>query len=331
MTSTLTVVDIHAHVYPRKYIEILESSNYILKGTDGVQFILETGSESGHKIRLSQGMWDMDSRLKLMDSMHVDVQVLSIGNPWVSYLPKTERKSAARALNSELAKICKKYPKRFVSMGVIPIGSVEEAIEEIDYAVDELGVRGFMTGTHIDGKPLYSDEFLPFFEELEKKNVPIFIHPLAREDVGKSYDRLITIGLLFPTETTITATGLMTNGFLDKLPNLKIILAHLGGNLPISIGRIDRSVKTNPTRAPLLRTTEEYLKRFYLDSLAYYKPALELAVDCWGPQKVMLGSDCPWHWSADSSVIIEPISKSKYSTEDKDLILGENAVEIFRI
>ncbi|MHB1868948.1 MAG: amidohydrolase family protein, partial [Nitrososphaerales archaeon] len=264
-------------------------------------------------------------------SLGIDMQVLSIGNPWVSYIPKSLCKSAARALNSELAKICKEYPKRFVSMGVIPLSSIEDAIEEIDYAVDELNIRGFMIGTHANGRPLFSDDFLPFFKELEKKDVPMFVHPLAKVDVGKIYDRLTTVGILFPNETTIIATGLMTNGFLDKLPNLKIILAHLGGNVPISIGRIDRAVKTNPVKAALLRTTEEYLKRYYLDSLAYYTPALELAVDIWGPDKVMLGSDSPWHWSADSEKIVAPIAKSKYSTTVKDSILGENAIKIFNI
>jgi predicted TIM-barrel fold metal-dependent hydrolase len=330
--TDLTVVDIHAHIYPRIYIEILETTNHILKEADGTQIILETGDKSGHKIKLSEQMWNINSRLNVMDTLGIDVQVLSIGNPWLSYLPKSKLKSSARALNSELAAICKGHSKRFVPIGVIPISSIEEAIDEIDYGIDELGMRGFMIGTHIDGKPPYSDEFVPIWEELERKNVPLFIHPLAREEVEKNYDRLVTVGILFPNETTLAAVGFMTRGLLDKLPNLKIVLAHLGGNLPISIGRIDRSVKTNPTKAPLFqKVTEEYIKKFYLDSLSYYKPALELAVDCWGPSKVMLGSDFPWHWSSDPNKIIEPISKSKYSTQDKNLILGENAVKIFKI
>lgn len=294
-------------------------------------YILETGTESGHRIRLFEAMWNIDQRLKTMDLLGIDAEVLSIGNPWVSYIPKSKCREAARALNIELARISKDHSKRFSAMGVIPFSSMSDAVEEIDYAVDELGVKGFMIGTHANGMPIYSDEFLPCFEELQKKDVPVFIHPLAREDVGNTYDRLTTVGLLFPNETTITATGFMTFGLLDRFPNLKVILAHLGGNVPFSVGRIDRAVKTNPTRARLKMSTEEYLKRFYLDSVAYFGPALELAVDIWGPEKVMLGSDAPWHWSSEHERVVAPLANSKYEPRVKEFIFGENAKRIFRI
>ena len=327
----MTRIDIHAHFYPKVYLDILESCGHLRRNGTETPYILETGAESAHRIRLFEAMWNIDQRLKTMDSLGIDVEVISIGNPWVSYIPKSKCKEAARALNIELARIAKNHPKRFSAMGVIPFSSMHDAVEEIDYSVEELGMRGFMIGTHINGIPIFSDEFLPCYEELQRKNVPVFIHPLAKEDVGNAYDRLTTVGLLFPNETTITATGFMTSGLLDKLPNLKIILAHLGGNVPFSIGRIDRAVKTNPTRATLKKSTEEYLKQFYLDTLAYFGPALELAVDIWGPGKVMLGSDAPWHWSSDYEKIVTPLEKSKYEPKVKDMIFGENAKRIFNI
>ncbi|MHB8565820.1 MAG: amidohydrolase family protein [Nitrososphaerales archaeon] len=324
-------IDIHAHIYPQIYFDILDSCGHIRKEENGDTFILETGTDSGHRIKPFEDMWNIEQRLKIMDSIGVDIQILSIGNPWVSYIPKTKCKDAARALNSELARISKEYPKRFFAMGVIPYSSMTDAIEEIDYAVDELGLKGFMIGTHFLGKPIFSNDFLPCYEEIQRKDVPMFIHPLAKQDASSTYDRLMTVGLLFPNETTIAATGFMISGFLDRLPNLKIILAHLGGNIPISIGRIERVVKTNPTNAPLQRATADYLKRFYLDSVIYFGPALEYAVDIWGPDKIMLGSDFPWHWSKDYEKIIAPLSNSKYSSSVKDMIYGENAMKIFKL
>lgn len=327
----MKAIDIHSHIYPSAYLEALEDCGHIKHDATGSQILLETGTESGHRIRLFEEMWNIDRRLKAMDSLGVQMQILSIGNPWVSYLPQDKCKTAARKINTALSEIVKKNPKRFAAMGVIPFNSMEAAVEEIDYAIDELGIRGFMLGTHSFGKPISSDEFLPCFEEAQKKDVPIFIHPLARPDVGNMYDRLTTVGLLFPNETTISAMSFMTNGVLDKLPNLKIILAHLGGNVPISIGRIDRAVKTNPTKVKLTSSTQDYLKRFYLDSIAYYRLALEYATDIWGGEKVMLGSDFPWHWSTETEKIISPITDSKYDFETKGGILGANASKLFKI
>jgi aminocarboxymuconate-semialdehyde decarboxylase len=327
----MTIIDIHSHIYPAVYLEILEGCGHIRQDLAGSKTILESGTESGHRIKLFEEMWNIDKRLAIMDSLGVQMQILSIGNPWVSYIPKAKCKAAARRINIALSEIVKKNPRRFVAMGVIPFSSMADAVEEIDFAVEELEMRGFMIGTHSFGKAISSDEFLPCFEEAQRKDVPVFIHPLARQDVGHLYDRLTTVGLLFPNETTITAMSFMTNGVLDKFPNLKIILAHLGGNIPISIGRIERAVKTNPTRAKLTSSTQDYLKRFYLDSIAYYRPALEYATDIWGSEKVMLGSDFPWHWSTESEKIVSPITESKYDSEIKERILGENAAKLFKI
>lgn len=275
-------------------------------------------------------MWNIEKRLRTMDSLGIDLQVLSIGNPLLSYVPRHKHKSAARALNTELASISRENPKRFAAMGVVPLSSMNDAVEEIDYAINELGIKGFMIGTHQEGIPMFSEEFFPCFEEIERRGTPVFMHPIAR-DVGNTTDRLITVGLLFPYETTVTATGFMTSGLMDKVPNLKLILAHLGGNIPYSVGRIDRAVKTNPTRAKLSRTTLDYLKQFYLDSVVYFGPALEFAIDVWGPNKVLLGSDFPWHWSTDYEKVLAPVEKSKYETGIKEMIYGENAISLFKI
>jgi predicted TIM-barrel fold metal-dependent hydrolase len=327
----LTRVDIHAHIYPKSYLHLLESCGLILNDIDGTKFILEQSSKSGHRIRVFEEMWNLEQRLKVMDKLSVNIEVLSIGNPWVSYFPKEKSKASARVLNTELSEISKRFPKRFAAMGVIPFSSVNDAIDEIEFAVDELELKGFMTGTHSEGKPIFSEEFYPIFGELERRDIPLFIHPLVRENVVQLYDRLLIVGVLFPNETSIAATGFVTHGVIDKFPNLRIILAHLGGNIPFSIGRIERAVKTNPTSSMLKKNTFEYFKQFYLDSISYFSPAIEYTCKLWGADKIMLGTDSPWHWSENYEKVIQPIEDSDCSIKDKQLILGDNAVKLFKL
>ena len=323
-------IDIHAHIYPKLFIDILESFGQTIDDEKtGKRFISETGSDKGHRIQLFNEMWDMKARLKTMDKLGVDMEVLSIGNPWVSYIPKVKAVKASRELNQHLGEIVRESPARFAAIGVLPVDSPLDAIEEMHYAVNELRMRGFMIGTHVYGKPIYSKEFLPIFEEAAKLDVPVYIHPLAKVDVGVYYDRLLVTGLVFPCETTIAATGLVLSGLLDKSPNSKIVLSHLGGMIPFLLGRLERAIKTNPHENTLDKEINEYFKLFYLDSISYFTPTLEYATDIWGTNKIMMGSDYPYSWGDNYEKIVEVIGKSKYLEEEKQLIYSENAKKLF--
>ncbi len=321
-------IDVHAHIYPKVYLDILESHGQILRDkTTGTSLINETGKDTGLKFPIFPDMWDLEARVKSMQKLGIDVQVISIGNPWVSYMPANKSKDIARKLNVELQRIVREHQKFFVGMGVLPVDSPVDAAEEIRFAVRELGLKGFMIGTHVNGKSIASEEFLPFFEEAAKEDVPIYIHPLAPMNI-ESYDLLSMTALIFPTLTAVAALGIVLNGHLDRYPRAKIILAHLGGTVPFCLGRLDRAVETLGKKK-LPKTANEYLRRFYLDSVSYFGPTLEYATNLWGSEKIMLGTDYPYAWSDNFKRVLEIIEKSRFSDKEKSYILGENASRLF--
>ena len=51
------------------------------------------------------------------------------------------------------------------------------AMEEIDRADLKLGAAGVQIYSNVKGRPLDDPEFLPIFEKIVERNVPIWLHP----------------------------------------------------------------------------------------------------------------------------------------------------------
>src|SRR5690606_30259351 len=85
-------------------------------------------------------------------------------------------------------------------------------------------------------------------------------------------------------------------GVLERLPKLKICMAHGGGSFPYTIGRIEHGFNMRPdlvaTDNP--RNPREYLSRLYFDSWVADSKALEYLIDTCGIERVMLGTDYPF-------------------------------------
>ena len=77
---------------------------------------------------------------------------------------------------------------------------------------------------------------------------------------------------------------------MDKFPDLRILLAHSGGTIPFLAGRLDSCVDHDPTvRERLKHPPSWYLKRLYYDGVGYHSPALRLAKDFVGADRIMFG------------------------------------------
>jgi aminocarboxymuconate-semialdehyde decarboxylase len=111
---------------------------------------------------------------------------------------------------------------------------------------------------------------------------------------------------------------------MDRLPDLKICLAHGGGYATFAIGRFDHGYRVRPeAREDASRLPSEYLGRMYFDSLVHSDQVLRYIVDIVGASQVVIGSDYP----ADMGNR-DPVARIEDSPlltdEEKRLILGEN-------
>jgi aminocarboxymuconate-semialdehyde decarboxylase len=266
-----------------------------------------------------------------MDAAGVSKQAVSIAVPGVNMSTPENAVHLAQVVNNELASLVAEND-RFIGLASLPMIDPEAAVEELDRVVNELGLSGVELFTNIGGKTLDFEGFWIVYERLSELDVPAFIHPIAppHRAVYDDYALLAVLG--FPFETTHAATRIVLSGLLEKIPDLKLVLSHLGGTLPYLVGRIDDAYRMFvKSKTTIPKPPSEYLKKMYLDGASFYKPAWGCALGFWGVDKILMGSDYPYGWVGDYSNCVEIVESLSIGDNEKQLILRENAEKLLNL
>jgi predicted TIM-barrel fold metal-dependent hydrolase len=153
-----------------------------------------------------------------------------------------------------------------------------------------LGLRGVCVLASIDGRTIATEETLPVFKRIDEAGLTIFLHPSYRSSTAdRAVDFSVEGGLGWMYQTTVAALSLITSGTLDACPNLRVVHPHVGGTLPFIRGRVDRL----PLGAGASRLDHYLKKNFYVDTCSFTPGALRLAIDAYGIDRVLFGSDFP--------------------------------------
>jgi len=331
----IKTIDVHNHLYPREWISYLEKRTEFprmeRRGPTSWVFHLEDVpiahiSRAGH--------YDPEARIEDMDKYGIDVQVLSLTTPSVELLPSNEGGTWARKVNDYLASVCQKHPKRFYAYATLPYQNIDAAVKELERAYKDLGVKGIIIFSNINGKSIASPEFYPIYAEAEKYELPILIHPAPplTTDVMKTL-RLPPPLFGFVLDTTIAIVSLIFQGVLEKHPKLKLVHSHLGGVVPYVVGRIDDCYSNYSKEYGFelpMAPSEYYKEQIYVDSISYHLPAMKCCLDWLGPDHIVLGTDYA-HPLGHIEETIRYIRDMGLSEEDTDKIIGGNAASIFRL
>lgn len=280
------------------------------------------------------GIGDVGSRrLAEMDEQGIDIEALSINPLWY----KAERDLAAevvRIQNEKLAEWCGTYPDRFVAFASVALQFPELAAEQLEHAVKKLGLRGAAVGTSIPGKE-FSDPFLyPFWKKAEELGVLIFIHPRSTPELEPRFggNGWLSNTIGNPLDTTIALSHLIFDGTLDRFPGLKICSAHGGGYLPSYAPRSDNSLRVAPemdTGVKLKKKPTEYLRDMYYDTLVFTDEALRHLAHEVGYDKLVIGTDHPIPWQADS--VNHILNATGFTDDQKCAMLSETAAKLLGI
>ena len=82
-----------------------------------------------------------------------------------------------RAYNRWLADYCRPYPDRLFGVAMLPMQSIDLAIEEMRYARKELGMRaGFLRPNPYNGRMLHHPDYAPFWSEVQELDIAIGLH-----------------------------------------------------------------------------------------------------------------------------------------------------------
>ena len=305
------IIDSHAHFFPKKYLQKLD------------EFGIDFGQTLDARFTSTQ------PRLEDMDKAGVWKQAVSIAVPGVNMSSPENAVKLAEIVNNELSSLTAEND-RFIGLASLPMLSPMDAVDELKRAVNDLGLKGIELFIDIGGRPLDSEGFWVVYMAAARLDTPIFIHPIAPKHraIYDDYGLLAVLG--FPFETTHAATRIALSGLLEKIPDLKLVLSHLGGTLPYLVGRIDDAYRMfGKSQTKIQKPPIEYLKKMYLDGASFYNPAWTCALGFWGSEKILMGSDYPYGWVGDYSTCVEVVESLGIGDQEKQMILGENAEKLF--
>src|SRR5262249_4364720 len=152
----------------------------------------------------------------------------------------------------------------------------------------------------------------PFYARVEELGLPLFLHPTDAVfvDMLDGYDGSLHLSLGRVVEVSVAAMRLVLSGMMERHPGLKIVMSHTGGALPYQSGRMDK----NTPRAKLPKPASTYLKRMYTDTVSPHAAGLKFAIEYYGIDHVMYGTDYPC-W--DPATALKLLDELKLSKEDQ--------------
>ena len=333
MSKTRTV-DSHTHILTEEAMRQLAKQSPkvapVLKGRGTPQATLEI---DGRVVQdpMPTEIWDVGLRLRAMGANGVDVQVLSptvftffYGQEPALALP------CAAIQNEEIAAAVKRNPDRFIGLGSVPLQAPEQAANELRRSMTQLGLRGAMIGTNVNGRNLDDPALEPFWAAAEELGAFLFIHPHG----GGVGERLASYYMKnfvwLPFDTTIAAASLVFGGVLERYPRLKICLAHGGGFVPYQAGRFQHAYDVRPeAKVNLPNGPAASIGRLYYDTILHAKSALEFLISEAGADRVLLGSDYPFDMG--NLDCVARVRTASIDSAARDLILGGYAQSVLGV
>lgn len=240
---------------------------------------------------------DLDLRLDDMDSMGIDIQVVSPAPGQCAYMvPPEIGIEAARMVNDGVAAFVARRPDRLAAIGTVPLQAGGAAAgKELRRCMSELGFKGVQILTHVGQMEISDSALADFWATAETLGAVVMIHPAGFTEARRFGRYYFNNVIGNPFDTTIALHYLIFDGVLERHPALKLIAVHGGGYLPGYSGRIDHAWGArSDSHGELPQPPTTYLKRIYVDTIVFTPHQLEALVKLFGAGQVLMGTDYPY-------------------------------------
>lgn len=310
------VTDVEHHLVPPSLLEAVSKAP---KGTPGSR-VARTRDIFGDAIT----ELDLGPRLDAMDGCGIDLTLLSL--PGLDTYDLDRREGTAdliRRCNDELIGAAENHPGRFAVLIALPFPFEDDCLAELNRLAGHPLVRGVIAFATTGEWTLDDARLEPVFSTLGRLGLPVLLHPSMGEiqEFPALQDWRLSASLGAVFETSIIASRLVFSGLLDRVPELTLIVPHLGGVLPYLAQRIGDLTGNGDAQHDLLYYLQNHI---LFDSCSYYPPALSLAVETVTADRILLGSDFPARGPISRAV--EDIRNGGLTESQQEAILRNNAI-----
>jgi aminocarboxymuconate-semialdehyde decarboxylase len=324
------IIDFHNHYYPPAYIDALR------EGPSNVRIIIDDQGNPqlhypGDYNIAVRGHRDIEYRQHVLEEKGIDLQIITLTTPGTHIESPARAVALAQMVNDKFADVVATRGKHFRALATLPLNDPAASVIELERAMGQLGFRGAMIFSNVNGMGLDEKCFWPLWEKANELEAVMFIHPTHPVSVETMKDYWLTalVGFLF--DTTLAAGKLVFSGIVERFPRITWVLGHLGGAVPYVAERWDRGYHAlAECRANIDRPPSEYLKNFYYDSVNFDVNALTMAINFAGIDHVLAGSDYP-HQIGSLDQMKQSIETLPISESDKEKIRSGNASRILAL
>jgi predicted TIM-barrel fold metal-dependent hydrolase len=321
------IVDVHAHYLPTSYRPILGT----LAAKPGTPTTTTAGSVLAERKTFAvmtdePGM--INQRIDMMDDAGVERQVLSAAGLAPYAAESQAAVEAAHVLNDSYCELTNSRPDRFSSFVSLPLPHIDASLEEMRRGLDGLGMVGVTFSCSVFNRSTAEEEFEPLYEEMNARGTTLFFHP-SQNGICSPFinDYGFTAAAGASLEDTAIVLHLIKRNIPARYPNIKIIIPHLGGMIPVQLARLDGQAST----PDLLSSPSAMARSLYYDTVGWgSQAALRCACEAFGADHVVPGSDFPILLSVESyKRTFEYIKESRLSDQEIEKILYSNALALF--
>lgn len=325
----MKIIDSHFHWWPRSVLERLakRADHPRAEPNDRGGYTYHGAGGRSGTVNSWAAWFDLDEQLGHMDGLGHDIGVVcSIGPLSICFseLPPEEGRDVALMWNEAMATAQRRYPGRVWASAAIPLADTAIALDVLDDAVGRLGLMGVNLPGSVGKEGRIDDPRLePFYARVAELGLPAFLHPTDAvfPDLLEGYNDALHLSLGRVIEVSVAASRLVLSGMMERHPGLKLVLSHTGGALPYQSGRMDKNTKS----AGLPKPVSTYLKRMYTDTVSPHAAGMRFAIDYYGIDNVMYGTDYPC-W--DPATALRLLGELDLSAEDQEKLFLKNAKRI---
>ncbi len=217
------IVDFQHHFTPRE----------LIKQDPGDRLVLHYDALGAPSYTVHALLYDLDEHVRMMDVAGIDAAWLTSAAGMCADL------DTSRFVNDCAKKAERDYPGRFIGAAhAHPLGGAA-AFAELKRCRHELGFQGVTITSEFNGKWIDDPAMEPFWNEVEKLGLFVFVHPALKLNQAQQFDAYDTARGVGREFSLIMATiRLINSGLFDRHPTLTVHMAHLAGGIAAMLARI---------------------------------------------------------------------------------------------
>jgi len=217
--------------------------------------------------------------------------------------------------NDWTARVRDRNPNRFIGFCCVHPGELDEAVEEVDRSVHELGLSGLKLHCQVQRVAISDPNVTHLIEKAKGMNLPVVLHvnpPLFEEFESLIKDmprkgqtvQMTPDDFLDTTRSEFCEPGQL-DAVVEAYDSTKVMAAHMGG---VFFGPAVNS-------------------RISFQTTGASKKIIEWACQYLGPERVVFGTDLPF-FKMDEE--LEKVTTANLSPDDKEKVLSGNILRILQ-